>query len=63
MCDINLAMDEGAYGLFGPNGVGKTILIGILAGLIQLTAGRAILCGFDTKRPAREVRNSIRRIP
>ena len=61
--DVNLAMDEGVYGLLGPNGAGKTTLIGILAGLIQPTAGRATVCGFDTQRQVSEVRKNIGIIP
>ncbi|MGV8050555.1 MAG: ABC transporter ATP-binding protein [Anaerolineaceae bacterium] len=61
--DVNFAMDEGVYGLLGPNGAGKTTLIGILAGLIQPTAGRAIVCGYDTQHQVREVRKNIGIIP
>jgi ABC-type multidrug transport system ATPase subunit len=61
--DVNLAMDEGVYGLLGPNGAGKTTLIGILTGLIQPTAGRATVCGFDTQRQVSEVRKNIGIIP
>ena len=35
------------YGLIGPNGAGKTTTFRILAGLIQPTAGRALIEGID----------------
>ncbi len=46
--DLNLDIAEGEFFCFlGPNGAGKTTTIKMLTGLIQPTAGRAILGGRD----------------
>lgn len=61
--EVNFEIESGVYGLLGPNGAGKTSLIGILAGLIRPTQGSATVCGFDTTRQARQVREKIGIIP
>ena len=47
------------YGLLGPNGAGKTTTLRILSGLIQPTAGRAVLNGFDVATHLEDVKRSI----
>jgi ABC-2 type transport system ATP-binding protein len=47
------------FGLLGPNGAGKSTLINILAGLVNKTAGRASIWGFDTDRNPRNAKFSI----
>ncbi len=47
------------FGLLGPNGAGKSTLINILAGLVNKTAGRASIWGFDIDRNPRNAKFSI----
>jgi len=46
----------GIFGFLGPNGAGKTTTIRLLLGLLEPTAGRAEVLGFDTRTQADEVR-------
>ena len=46
--NINLNLQEGkVYGLFGPNGVGKTTLLKIMAGYNKKTSGEYKINGLD----------------
>ena len=46
--DLNLAVDDGEFlVLLGPSGCGKTTLLNLLAGLLEVTAGRIIIGGRD----------------
>ena len=47
----------------GPNGSGKSTLLRVLAGLVRPTAGRALVCGFDTREDATAVRRRIGYVP
>jgi ABC-2 type transport system ATP-binding protein len=44
------------FGFLGPNGSGKTTTIRLLLGLLEPTAGRAEVLGFDTRTQGAEVR-------
>jgi ABC-2 type transport system ATP-binding protein len=44
------------FGFLGPNGAGKTTTIRILLGLLEPTAGRAEVLGFDTRTDSDEIR-------
>jgi ABC-2 type transport system ATP-binding protein len=44
------------FGFLGPNGAGKTTTIRLLLGLLEPTAGRAEVLGFDTRTQAAEIR-------
>ncbi len=55
----NLSLEVPAgivFGFLGPNGAGKTTTIRLLLGLLEPTAGRAEVLGFDTQTQANEVR-------
>ena len=48
LTDINLKLDQGDYYvLLGKSGVGKTVLLEIIAGLIQPDSGKVILHNED----------------
>ncbi len=48
---ISLEVGSGEiFGFLGPNGAGKTTTIRIMAGLLQPTAGSALIGGYDVQR-------------
>jgi ABC-2 type transport system ATP-binding protein len=51
------------FGLLGPNGAGKSTLINILAGLVNKTAGKAEIWGFDIDEHPRNAKRSIGIVP
>jgi ABC-2 type transport system ATP-binding protein len=55
---IEVASGE-IFGFLGPNGAGKTTTINLLLGLLEPTAGRAEVLGFDTRTQADEVRERV----
>jgi oleandomycin transport system ATP-binding protein len=54
-----VAREGSVFGLLGPNGAGKTTAIRVLSTLLQPTAGRASVGGYDVVRQPREVRRLI----
>jgi len=55
--DLSLEVPAGIiFGFLGPNGAGKTTTIHLLLGLLEPTAGRAWVLGFDTSTQADEIR-------
>lgn len=55
--DLSLEVPAGiVFGFLGPNGSGKTTTIRLLLGLLEPTAGRAEVLGFDTRTRADEIR-------
>lgn len=44
------------FGFLGPNGAGKTTTIRLLLGLLEPTAGRAEVLGYDTRTQANAIR-------
>jgi lipopolysaccharide transport system ATP-binding protein len=48
LSDINLQLNEGIYGLYGPNGSGKTSLLKILAQIYEPTTGKVNVAGSIT---------------
>jgi ABC-2 type transport system ATP-binding protein len=62
--DLSLSVAEGAsLGLVGPNGAGKSILLRVLACLVRPTSGHALVCGFDTRYEATQVRRRVGYVP
>ena len=54
---LSLEVPAGSiFGFLGPNGAGKTTTIRLLVGLLEPTAGRAEVLGFDTQTQSGEVR-------
>lgn len=61
---VNFNVEEGElFGLLGPNGAGKTTLIRMLTTLTPPTEGSAKVAGYDVRKDANGVRNSIGVIP
>ncbi|MBV2365639.1 ATP-binding cassette domain-containing protein [Streptomonospora sp. NEAU-YY374] len=56
--DLTVAQGE-TFGFLGPNGCGKTTTIAMLCTLVLPTAGRAEVCGHDTRTAPGAVRRSI----
>jgi ABC-2 type transport system ATP-binding protein len=55
--DLSLEVPSGiVYGFLGPNGAGKTTTLRLMLGLLEPTAGRAEVLGFDTRTQADEIR-------
>lgn len=61
--DVSLTIPPGIYALLGPNGAGKSTLMSILATLLEPTAGKAHVCGFDVTRQKDEVRRILGYLP
>lgn len=57
---LNLAVTQGEiFGLVGPDGAGKTTTIRMLAAIMDPSAGRATVAGFDTVRQAEAIKQRI----
>ncbi len=55
--DVSFDVAAGSiFGFLGPNGSGKTTMIRLLLGLLEPTAGRAEVLGFDTQRDGPAIR-------
>jgi ABC-2 type transport system ATP-binding protein len=54
---LNLQVEAGTvFGFLGPNGSGKTTTIRMLLGLLEPSAGRAEVLGFDTRTQSGQIR-------
>lgn len=61
---IDLTIPAGSiFGLLGPNGAGKSTMINILAGLVNKSAGRVTIWGFDQDVNPRQSRAAIGVMP
>lgn len=62
--NLDLEVDKGSvFGFIGPNGAGKSTTMLILATLLEPTAGRAFVGGYDVLRHPRKVRKLIGYMP
>jgi len=61
--DLTLELEPGLIGLVGSNGAGKSTLIRILLGLLQPTAGRALVMDRDVSRQGASVRALVGYMP
>jgi len=58
--DVSFQVPRGEiFGFLGPNGAGKTTTIKMLTGLLQPTAGRGTVAGYDLARETESVKRSI----
>lgn len=57
---INLKVAPGeVLALLGPNGAGKTTTVRMLSAILEPTAGRAMIAGFDAARQSLEARRHV----
>ncbi len=57
---LDLRVDRGEiYGFLGPNGAGKTTTIRMLCGILEPTAGRGRVLGYDVVGEAEEIKKRI----
>ena len=62
--DVNLSIERGEiFALLGPNGAGKTTLISIICGIVNPSAGRVLVDGFDVVRDYKRARAQIGLVP
>src|SRR3989337_4032505 len=62
--DVTFDVKEGEiFGFLGPNGAGKTTTINMLTTVLRPTEGKAVVCGFDVMKQARDVRSCIGIVP
>ena len=58
--DLSFAVQRGEiYGLLGPNGAGKTTTIRMLLGLLNPSAGRGAVLGYDIVKDVEEIRKRV----
>ena len=57
---LNLSIGPGElFGLVGPDGAGKTTTLRLLAGLLEITAGKGRVAGFDLFSQSEEIKTNI----
>ncbi|MFB6258044.1 MAG: gliding motility-associated ABC transporter ATP-binding subunit GldA [Flavobacteriales bacterium] len=62
--DVSFSMKGGeVVGFLGPNGAGKSTMMKILTCFIPPTAGKATVCGFDTRDASIQVRKNVGYLP
>ncbi len=55
----DLHVENGTFGLSGPNGARKSTIVRILATLPRPTEGTARICGYDVAREPKKARSVI----
>ncbi|MCD4806533.1 MAG: ABC transporter ATP-binding protein [Methanococcoides sp.] len=62
--DVSFDIKRGEiFGLLGPNGAGKSTIISILCCLLEPTAGRVTIDGFDVEKNSNEIKKIIGIVP
>ncbi|WP_343344828.1 ABC transporter ATP-binding protein [Sphingomicrobium sp. XHP0239] len=62
--DVSFDVPQGQiFGLLGPNGAGKSTLINIIAGMVNKSAGKVSVWGFDIDTDHRNAKASIGIVP
>lgn len=62
LCDVNLHIEQGMFGLLGRNGAGKTTLMKVITTLLPASSGDIHVCGIPIKEE-RSVRSIIGYLP
>nr|WP_294491286.1 ABC transporter ATP-binding protein [uncultured Anaerosporobacter sp.] len=62
LCDVNLHIEQGMFGLLGRNGAGKTTLMKVITTLLPASGGDIHVCGIPVKEE-RKVRSIIGYLP
>ncbi len=62
LCDVNLTIETGMFGLLGRNGAGKTTLMKVIATLLPVSEGEVSVCGRNVQR-AKEIRKMVGYLP
>ena len=60
--NLNLVIENGAYGLLGVNGAGKTTTLKMISTLLRPTSGRILIDGSDTVSDEKQLRTRINMI-
>lgn len=60
--DLRVARGE-IFSLLGPNGAGKSTSISMICGLLQPSAGRVSVCGFDLSRDPKAAKAALGVVP
>ncbi len=61
--DASHAFEPGLYALHGPNGIGKSTLLSILAGILEPDAGRIEVDGHDLRAAPRAAKARLSYVP
>lgn len=61
--DLNYRLSAGVYAIQGPNGIGKSTLLGIMSGAIAADAGDISIDGISMKASPMQVRQRLSYVP